>query len=522
MKMRMSNGFRMVVVAAGLMAGCVAGFAQSDGSSAGQPLQVNSRLVVVDVVVMDRNGNFVSNLDRSKFHVSEDKVPQAIRNFDPPTGHEMPAGSEGKILVNSSADLPKIGKAPVNVLVIDELNTPYMQIAYSQQMMTKYLKTLPEVLPVPTLFIAAGASRIQVLHDFTQSRADLLASVKTHVTDADFTTLANTLNGGRHGNQNGMVQTLGALEQVATSMRGFPGRKNVIWVGTGYKRSGDMNTLSPLDEKRVMDALATVTNRMLASHITLYTIDPEGVRNPTGQNEAAPSGSPLDGGDNADTSVSVRMDLEGIADATGGRVMFGRNDIDVQVARMAQEGREYYTLAYVPASSGNASKDYRKIKVTVDDPSLRVISRNGYFGTRETVAAVAANTEKQQPKQLKFDLLSAARTTLVYTGLHTNAARTKDGYSLQVTAKDLHWETQGDGSRQSEVTVVAVCYDVKGKELGQHAAELKEVIEATDQIEGGAKVGFAFPMASPVKTARIRFVVRDADTGTMGSVDAAP
>src|SRR5665213_883696 len=233
-----------VVAAVGLFAGCVAGFGQADGSSPDQPLQVNSRLVVLDVVVLDRDGNFVSNLDRSKFHVVEDKAPQAIRNFDPPTGHEMPAGSAGKILVNSSADLPKIGNAPVNVLVIDELNTPFMQIAYAQQMMTKYLKSLPEVLPVPTLFIAAGASRIQVLHDYTQSRADLLASVQTHVTDADFTTLSNTLNGGRHGNQNGLAQTLGALTQVASSMRGFPGRKNVIWVGTGYKRAQELNTLS--------------------------------------------------------------------------------------------------------------------------------------------------------------------------------------------------------------------------------------------------------------------------------------
>jgi len=522
MEMRMSNGFRMVLVAAGLMAGCVTGFAQADGSSPDQPLQVNSRLVVLDVVVLDRNGNFVSNLDRSKFHIAEDKVPQAIRNFDPPTGHEMPAGSEGKVLVNSSADLPKIGKAPVNVLVIDELNTPFTQIAYAQQMMTKYLKSLPEVLPVPTLFIAAGSSRIQVLHDYTQSRADLLASVKTHVTDADFTTMMISLNGGRHGNPNGMVQTLGALEQVASSMRGFPGRKNVIWVGTGYKRAQDLNTLSVADENKVTTALATVTNRMLAAHMTLYMIDPEGVRNPTGQNEVAPSGSAMDGGDNDDTATSVRMDMEGIASATGGHATFGRNDIEVQVAKMAQEGREYYTLAYVPSSGGNATKEYRRIKVTVDDPSLRVISREGYFSTRETVVAVAPNTAKQQPKQLKFDLLNAARTTMVYTGLHTNAARAKDGYSLLVVAKDLHWETQADGTRQSEVTVVAVCYDAKGKELAQHAAELKEVIEATDNIEGGAKVGFAFPMIAPVKTARIRFVLRDADTGTMGSVDAAP
>jgi len=505
------------------MAGCVAGFAQSDGSTPDQPLQVNSRLVVVDVVVLDRNGNFVSNLDRSKFHVVEDKVPQAIRNFDPATAHEMPAGSEGKMLVNSSADLPKIGNAPVNVLVIDELNTPFVQIAYAQQMMTKYLKSLPEILPVPTLFIAAGSSRIQVLHDFTQSRADLLASVKTHVTDADFTAMMISLNGGRHGNPNGMVQTLGALEQVASSLRGFPGRKNVIWVGTGYKRAQDLNTMSVLDEDKAKATLAIVTNRMLASHITLYTIDPEGPRAPTQAGETAPSGSSMDGGDdNSDVATSVSMDFEAIARSTGGHSTFGRNDIGVQVAKMAQEGREYYTLAYVPNSGGNTPREYRRIKVTVDDPSLQVIARDGYFGTKEAVVAVAPNTAKQQPKQLKFDLLNAARTTMVYTGLHTNAARAKNGYSLLVTAKDLQWETQGDGSRQAEVTVVAVCYDTKGKELAQHAAELKEVIEATDRIEGGAKVGFAFPMMAPMKTARIRFVVRDADTGTMGSVDAAP
>src|SRR5882757_8519138 len=79
-------------------------------------LHVASRLVVLDVVVIDRNGKFVSNLDRSQFTVTEDKVPQAIRSFDPPDGHEMPADSAGKMLVESSADLRKIGNAPVNIL----------------------------------------------------------------------------------------------------------------------------------------------------------------------------------------------------------------------------------------------------------------------------------------------------------------------------------------------------------------------------------------------------------------------
>jgi len=52
-------------------------------------------------VVLDRNGKFVSNLDRSQFSLTEDKVLETIRNFDPPSGHEMPPRSAGKMLVRS-------------------------------------------------------------------------------------------------------------------------------------------------------------------------------------------------------------------------------------------------------------------------------------------------------------------------------------------------------------------------------------------------------------------------------------
>ena len=102
----------------------------------------------------------MSGLDASQFHVTEDKDPQIIRNFDPPSGHAMPAGSAGKILVNSSADLPKIGNAPVNILVVDELNTPFNQIAYTQQMMTAFLKRQPEVLPAADAADCGGGRRI--------------------------------------------------------------------------------------------------------------------------------------------------------------------------------------------------------------------------------------------------------------------------------------------------------------------------------------------------------------------------
>src|SRR5260370_34894941 len=381
-------------------------------------LHVASGVVVLDGVVLHRNGKFVSTLDRSQFTVTEDKVPQAIRSFDPPDGHEMPAGSAGKLLVESSADLPKIGNAPVNVLVFDEVNTPFLQLAYARQRMERYLKRMPEVLPVPTLFLAAGEKKIAVLHDYTQSRADLQASIRAHTTDTDFTMLTNTLNGGRSGSDDGMVKTLGALTQIASSVRGVPGRKNVIWVGTGYRNASDLNNLSNVDNDKVKAAIQTVTNRMLSAHATLYLIDPEGVnaRDP-GNPDSLGNGMPGD----AATGYGVYapgLGFENLVYATGGRILAGRNDADAEIGQTATEGTKYYTLAYVPTSANDAAQPHRKIRVKVNDASLRVITRDGYFGGEEKVDAVAPNAVKKQPKQLLFDLTTPANTTLVYSRLH--------------------------------------------------------------------------------------------------------
>jgi VWFA-related protein len=485
-------------------------------------LHVASRLVVIDVVVLDRNGKFVSNLDQSQFTVTEDKVPQTIRNFDPPNGHEMPPGSAGKMMVQSSADLPKIGNAPVNILVFDEVNTPFMHLAYARQMMERYLKRMPEVLPVPTLFIAAGSKKIQVLHDYTQSRADLLTSIRTHTADADFTMLTNTLNGGTSGSDDGMVKTLGALTQIASSVRGVQGRKNVIWVGTGYRNANDLNNLSNVDNDRVKASIQTVTQRMQTAHVTLYLIDPEGVvaRDPSSPDSIGTGYA----GDAATGygSYSPGLGFENLVYTTGGRILAGHNDVDAEIGQTAIEGTQYYTLSYVPTSSDDAARPYRKIVVKVNDPSLRVTTRDGYFSGEEKIDAIAPNTVKKQPKQLLFDLTAAARTTLVYNGLHMEPVSTKNGYLLKVKASDLTWEPQADGSRVAEVTVVAVGYSNRDKELGQHSAELKQQIEASDVIGPQSQVGFVFPFAVPPGTSRVRIVMRDAGTGTMGSVNTKP
>lgn len=497
------------------------GMAMGGWARAQQPpaptMTVTSRLVVLDVVVVDRSGKPVTNLTRSQFSIYEDRVLQRIKDFDPPSAHRMPEGTED--VVHSSADLPKIGQAPVDVLVFDELDTPFLQLAYARQMMERYLKAQPAVLPVPTLFLAAGATRIAVLHDYTQSRAELLASVQKHTADLDFTQVMNSLNGGQSGADYGMVKTLGALSQIAESLRGVPGRKNVIWVGTGYNKASDLTSLSQSDHDRVMAAIEQVTDKMLAARVTLYSIDPSGPSFVDPGTEDTQDPNQVSSPGQAPASFGDNMGFNSFVSETGGRVIGGRNDLDAQVAQASLEGTEYYTLSYVPTSATDAAQPYRKIRVTVNDPSLRVITRAGYFSTEAPVEQVALAKKAKQPRDVRFDLLNAARTTLPYTGLHMEAKRTKNGYALLVNGNDLRFAERPDGTRVAEVTVLAVCYNSRGKETGQQAAELREMLKATDVIGPQSEVNFTFPMVVPPYTSRVRFVMRDAATGTLGSAN---
>jgi len=88
-------------------------------------LQVQSRLVVLDVVVTDRAGAIRDDLKAEDFHISEDGIEQKIVNFEIPSAHIIPA----KNPIFSTADLDKRApQSPVNIVVLDELNTTFQDM----------------------------------------------------------------------------------------------------------------------------------------------------------------------------------------------------------------------------------------------------------------------------------------------------------------------------------------------------------------------------------------------------------
>ncbi|HEY4355191.1 MAG TPA: VWA domain-containing protein [Acidobacteriaceae bacterium] len=476
-------------------------------------LKVTARLIVLDVRVVDASGHFVRGLDRSQFTVYEDRVPQNIVHFEAPLAPAPEAPP-----VHSTDDLLKHEAPYVNVLVIDELNTPISEIARARVALTTYLEHQPAVLPVPTLFVASGASRLAVLHDFTQDRDDLLAALKAHVTDADFRALSNQLAGGSMKPADGFAKTLGALSQLASSLPGIRGHKNVLWVGSGFDKAYDLTSAGSNDTEAIEAALRTVTARMIDARMSLSTLDPEGMDTQAAE-ENVDAEATLGGGGNSLTSFSDGISFDELARTTGGAVVHGRNDLFALIS--TNTAGEFYTITYRPADTSGAAPDFHKIRVVMKNPSLTAITRTGYFPAIIAPQPATPSEAGQQKRQSNFDLLSAASSRLDYTGLHVAASKlSATAFRVQVGANELTWTSAGS-QRTADVSVLAVAFDSKGKILAQRATTFHERIKETDQTFG-AHITLEVPLNVPHGAQRVRFVVRDPGAGSVGSFELAP
>jgi hypothetical protein len=80
----------------------------------------------------------------------------------------------------------------------------------------------------------------------------------------------------------------------------------------------------------------------------------------------------------------------GLAEDTGGFAVRNTNDLSGGAERVADESRIYYLLGYAPPE-GKGPRDFRKLKVEVRRPGLKVRARKGY--TLRTAAEIARAAE---------------------------------------------------------------------------------------------------------------------------------
>jgi VWFA-related protein len=491
----------------------IAVLSSGTGSPEEQPetstLKVTTRLVVLDVVVTDKQGKPIQRtLGPEDFKVVEDGVSQRMKSFEVPADHRM-ITADGPV-VNSAEDLKKIGQSPVDVVVLDELNTRFEDMAYARSTLIKYLQSQPAVLRQPLLLLAATNMTFQQLHDWTQNRDELIATVKKRMPQYPW----RMTNGGQQVER--MERVLAALQQTTQALTGTPGRKNLIWVGNGFPGI-DLTGLGPEEEDAIKGVIRRITARLLAARITMYTVDPRltssatvDLQTPDDLNEFLD----MNGGD----PFSGDICFTNLAPATGGIAFTGRNDLNHLIQQGIDQGADYYTLSYSPTNKSDDAAKFRRIRIQMKDPNLRATTRDGYFPVvNADLNPVTDTTTKPEQLQhtLELDLSSALSSKISYNGLDVTAEKgSGNDWTIHVKGSGIGWSDPSGGTRHAEATVLAGWYDAKGRLVGHIARE-----ETESRVSGSLMETFTLPVRMPSGVVRLRFIVRDAFNGHIGTFD---
>jgi VWFA-related protein len=284
------------------------------------------------------------------------------------------------------------------ILLLDEYNTRFADVAYAKQQIKKYLRAGGDELSQPTALYALSQGRLWQIQNYTMDANELRKSLDRHppILPRAETSVGYQEELDRFG------VCMGVMREMARSQGGVPGRKNLIWLTAGFPEVSG----SDLRQDSYMRAMQRITNVLMDAHVTLYTIDPRGLQTNVAADVTNSPFSPLDGGAAFQLSYTAQafehdLTLEALAGQTGGTAILARNDIGAMIARDAQSGSEYYALTYDPRNK-DWNGVYRRIRVTVRREGLTVSTREGYFALHTPPAP----TQRELDLALKRGMLS--------------------------------------------------------------------------------------------------------------------
>ena len=458
----------------------------------------------MDVTVLDGKGNpVVRGLTRDDFTLTEDKKPQAIFSFEPPEAH----------FATSTSD-----QAPEIIFVLDRLNSQFEDFAYLNYSIRKYLLTLPKQLDSSSELMVLGNDSLEVVQSYTRSRADLLYAVD-HIRGA----IPYKMNPSFFGER--FLQSMDALQQIALQSKGIAGRKNVIWIGHGGPNLDTVGLTGKTIDK-LNRYVHDTTNLMVDSRISLFVLYPGlPVVSTTFDFSAESANADISGTDPFAGDIS----FGNMVNATGGKLFYNRNDVDVEIKTSEEFGSKYYTLTYQP-QEGSPDGKFRHIRVSLRDPSLRVIAKAGYYAPDKDVPA---DIERQNA----MNLAEAARSTIPFNALDMTieqVVRYPDTDSVAFTvvlkSRNVTWQNQDDGSSTAHFTVVATSLSSRRDILASRLQPLTAKYATQDAVRRSTLASrLPVVVRFPRKAQVVRVVVEINDTGRMGAIeinrkllDAAP
>jgi VWFA-related protein len=510
--------------------------AQDSSQSSTFTLKVNSDLVLTNIVVRDKKtGAVVKGLTEKDFTITEDGKPQHIASFDFENVDEAAALNEATI--NAAAPNGVFG-AKTGTATTEELRNHRLIVMFfditsmqpddldrAQDAARNYINK--QMHPADLVAVVSLDATLSLDQDFTASKDLLLKAVNAYGGTqgsgfgAGATSTSNQVEDASsfspdesEYNDINTDRELFAIEDISKSLAYLNEKKSLLYFSGGIQRDGIENQAS----------LHAAINVSVRANVAIYSVDARGLQaiSPlgdatTGNLRGANSFNGAALQNNLDSNFNTQEVMANLSSDTGGKAFFDSNDFSGAFDRIQKDTSAYYVIGY---HSTDLRRDgrYRRLSVKINRGDVKLEYRPGYYAPADYQHATKDERERQLEEELASDLPSTDMAVYMQAlYFRTGDDRFYVPISLVVPGSQIPFVKGGDRDKAT-LDIIGQVRDTAGHDIGDIRDTVKLAVDESQQVRQ-KNVQYTTGFNLPVGKYHVKFVVRENETGRMGSFE---
>jgi VWFA-related protein len=499
-------------------------------------LKVNSDLVLTNIVVRDKKtGAVVKGLTEKDFTIVEDGKPQHIASFDFENVDEAAALNEATINAaapngvfgakTGTANQEELRNHRLIVMFFDITSMQPDDLDRAQDAARNYINK--QMHPADLVAVVSLDTTLSLDQDFTSSKDLLLKAVNAYggTQGAGYglgaTSTSNQVEDAssftpdeQEYNDLNTDRELFAIEDISKSLAYLNEKKSLLYFSGGIQRDGIENQAS----------LHAAINASVRANISIYSVDARGLQaiSPlgdatTGNLRGANSFNGAALQNNLDSNFATQEVMATLSSDTGGKAFFDSNDFSGAFDRIQKDTSAYYVIGY---HSTDLRRDgrYRRISVKINRPDVKLEYRPGYYAPADYQHATKDERERQLEEELASDLPSTDMTVYLQAlYFRSGENRFFVPISLVVPGSQIPFVKGGDRDKAT-LDIIGQVRDTAGHDIGDIRDTVKLAVDQAQQVKQ-KNVQYTTGFNLPVGKYHVKFVVRENETGRMGSFE---
>src|SRR6185312_11176928 len=220
-----------------------------------------------------------------------------------------------------------------------------------------------------------------------------------------------------------------------------------------------------------------------------------------------------------DSNADSQETLTTLAGDTGGKAFLDSNDLSGVFTAVQKDTSSYYVVGY-RSSNPQMNGKFRRIKVVVDRPDVKLEYRSGYYGPKD----YAHFDKEDREQQMQDELLSELPDADVAVYLAAAYFRLDDAHyyipiSLIIPGSQIPFVSDKDKDKdRATIDIIGVVQDEFKHPIGNARETVKLAVDESRQVRR-KNVQYNTGFVLPPGKFHIKFVVRENQTGRLGSFE---